>query len=136
MEEVKQSQNNETPESAYSHDSSSKLPIWRRTTLPAALAVVILLAGIIVAVAYALYWNSEDRKYDLARGGEEAKNQALSVEDADAADRTSPVDAPATKQKIEYLQSEVRALGSLGEFESGDLSDQNLQLVEPEPISF
>ncbi len=135
MEEIVHKENDPL-ESTQAHDSESRLPIWRRTTLPAALMIVILLAGAIVVVAYALYWNSEDRKYDLARGGEEIKNQALSVEDPDAADRTSPVDAPATKQKIEYLQSEIRALGSLGKFESGDLSDQNLQLTEPDPASF
>ena len=126
----------ESSESTLVHGSDKNLPIWKRTTLPAALIIIIILAATIVAVAYLLYWNSEDRKYDLARGGEQTKNQALNVEDSEAADRTSPVDVPATKKKIEYLQSEIRALGSLGNFESGDVSDQNLQLVEPEPTSF
>jgi len=110
--------------------------IWQRITLPAALMIVIVLSGLIVSVAYAIYWNSEDRKYDLARGGDETKNQALNVEDTDATDRTSPVDAPAAQKKLEYLQSEIRALGGLGKFESSDLSDQNLQLTEPDPASF
>ena len=135
MEEVVH-QEVESPESTQLPESANRLPIWQRTTLPVALMIVILLASAIVAVAYSIYWNSADRKYDLARGGEETKNQALSVEDADAADRTSPVDAPAVKQKMEFLQSEISALSSLGKFESSDLSDQNLQLVEPDPASF
>jgi hypothetical protein len=105
-------------------------PWYLRFNLVGALAIIIFMALIIVAVGYGLYWNSKDRKYDIARGGDLSENKALTIEDSES-DRTSPVDPPATKQKLEYLQKEINALNSIGSFNPEDLSDQNLQLISP-----
>ncbi|MFO0971101.1 MAG: hypothetical protein U0520_01985 [Candidatus Saccharimonadales bacterium] len=102
--------------------------------LVSALAIAIAAAGVIVGVAYTLYWNSPNRKYDIERGGSAHRNQALSVEDDDA-DTTSPVDAPAAKRKIQYLEEELRALNGLSKFSADDLNNQAIQLAPPEQPS-
>jgi hypothetical protein len=81
-----------------------------------------------------LYWNSPNRKYDIERGGSAHRNQALSIAD-DEADTSSPVDAPATKRKIQYLEEELKALNGLSRFDANDLSDQALQLAPPDQPS-
>ncbi len=101
---------------------------WKpQLNLTAAIAIAIFVACCIVAVAYAMYWNDSNRKYDIARGGEKA-NQALAVEDEEA-DTTSPVTPAAAQNKIEYLTKELTALNSLNRFNADDLSDQSIQLV-------
>ncbi len=112
-----------------SSEEATKTGLWLpfKINLGMALAIAITMAGVIVAVAYSIYWNNPNRKYDIARGGD-TDNQALSVEDEEA-DTTSPADAPATKQKIDYLNKEINALGSLNKFSPDDLSDQNIQLA-------
>jgi|GEM_PF-6693269 len=97
-------------------------------TLAGALAIAIAAACVIVAIAYALYYNSPNRKYDIVRGGEESKNQALNVEDEEA-DTTSPVDGPTAKRKIDYLEKEVNGLKGFSTFDADDLSDQNIRLA-------
>ena len=114
---------------------ASPHPWWPpRLNLVGALAVAIGTACLIVSVAYWMYWTNSNRKYDIDRGGGQAKNQALSVED-DEADTTSPVDAPTAKRKIEYLVKEVTALGGLSKFDPNDLSDQSIQLTPAEQPS-
>lgn len=98
-----------------------------------AIMIAITLAAVIVTIAYLMYWNDPNRKYDLARGGD-AVNQALSVEDSEA-DTTSAVSAQATKQKIEYLDKELRALTSINAFHPDDLNGQNIQLLPAEQPS-
>ncbi len=100
-----------------------------------ALGIAITAACFIVGIAYFLYWKSPNRKYDIERGGSASRNQALTIED-DAADTTSPVDAPSTKRKLQYLEEELKALGSLNKFNPEDLTDQALQLAPPEQPSF
>lgn len=102
--------------------------------LVSALAIAIAAASMIVGVAYVLYWNSPNRKYDIERGGSAHRNQALSIAD-DEADTSSPVDAPATKRKIQYLEEELKALNGLSRFDANDLSDQALQLAPPDQPS-
>lgn len=97
-----------------------------RLNLFGALAIAIGAACLIVGVAYYLYLNNPNKKYDLARPGEK-DNQSLRIED-DEADTTSPATAAATKQKIEYLTKEINALSSISKFEPDDLTDQNIQL--------
>ncbi len=103
---------------------------YARLSLTGALTIIIGVAVIIVAVAYALYWNDSDRKYDIARGGNTSENQALDVDDSEV-DRISPVSASDTQQKLEYLQKEIDALKGIGDFDPEDVSDQNLQLISP-----
>mgnify|MGYP000996594920 CR=1 FL=1 len=101
---------------------------WKpRLNLAGAISIAIFVAFCIVAVAYTMYWNDSNRKYDIARGGEKA-NQALAVEDEEA-DTTSPVTPAAAQNKIEYLTKELNALNSLNKFNADDLSDQSIQLV-------
>jgi hypothetical protein len=100
---------------------------FQKLNLGGALAVAIFMASCIVAVAYYMYLQNPNKKYDLARPGEK-DNQSLRVED-DEADTTSPATAAAAKQKVEYLNKEINALSGISKFESEDLTDQNIQLV-------
>ena len=103
-------------------------------TLPVAVGIVLIMASIIVAAGYWLYLDSDNQKYDLARPGQKQVNKALDVEDTDA-DTTSPVDAPVTKRKLEYLDKEIGALKSMTDFNQADLSDQDIQLSPAEQPS-
>ena len=117
-------------------DSDHSTNAWYlKINLITALLIIILAALLIVALAYSLYWRSSDRKYDLARGGTQPENTALTIEDPES-DRTSRVDSTATKQKLEYLEKEVKALSNIGNFNPEDLSDENLQLITPSQPSF
>lgn len=119
-------------------DSNDKLSVtapWHtRISLTGALFIAITAAGLIVAAGYLMYWNNPNRKYDLARPGNQEDNKALSVED-DEADTTSPVDEKAAKQKLDYLKKEIKALEGLGQFNPDDLSDENIQLSPAEQPS-
>jgi len=105
-----------------------------KLSLAGGLAVLIAAACVIVTFGYMLYWNNSNRKYDIDRGGAQNQNQALSVDDSET-NTIAPVDAPATKNKIDYLDKEVTALQSLNKFDQNDLSDQNLQLAPAEQPS-
>lgn len=105
-----------------------------RLNLFGALAIAIGAAAVIVGIAYTMYWNDSNRKYDIARGGDTA-NQALTVIDSEA-DTTSPVNIYAVRQKIEYINNELKALNSLNKFNVDDLSDQSIQLAPSEQPSF
>jgi len=94
------------------------------------LTLVIVVALLIVGLGYSLYWNDENRKYDIARAGDQ-ENEALGVVDP-AADTTGPVDKNAIKQKIKFLDKEIKALESLNEFNPTDLSNESIQLVQSE----
>lgn len=101
--------------------------ILQRVSLFGALAIAIGAACGIVAIAYMLYWNDPNRKYDLARPGEQ-DNQSLKIED-DEADTTSPVTEKAVDNKIEYLEKEIKALNEVSTFHPEDLSDQRIQIA-------
>ena len=105
-----------------------------KVTMPIALAILVLLAAIIVAVGFGAYWNDSNRKYDIARGNKESKNQALSVDDG-TTDRTSPVDSSAVNKKIDFLDKEIKALSAMGSFDPTDVSNENLQLSVPDQPS-
>lgn len=108
--------------------------VWpSRLSLMGALTLAIGAACLIVGLAYSLYWNDPNRKYDLARPGAQ-DNLSLRIED-DEADTTSPVTAASTKQKIEYLNKELNALNGISRFGPEDLSDQNIQLAPAEQPS-
>lgn len=119
-------------ESHISHEQNSNERSFRflQLNLAGALSIVIIAATLIVVVAYSLYWNDSDRKYDIARGGKTSENQVLNLDES-SVDRTSPVDSNDAKQKLEYLQQELEALRGLADFNPEDLSDQNLRLVAP-----
>lgn len=108
------------------NDSPQKFTL-RSMSLATALVIAICTALCIVAVAYYLYLSNPNRKYDLARPGQQ-DNASLRVED-DEADTTSPATGSATQQKIEYLTKEINALSGVSKFEPDDLSDQNIQLT-------
>lgn len=119
------SEDQKTPE-AQPKVSKPKL----RINLAGAIAIAIVAACCIVAVAYTMYWNDSNRKYDIARGGEK-ENKALTIEDQEA-DTTSPVTPSAVKKKLDYLTKELNALNSLNKFNAEDLSDQSIQLLPSE----
>lgn len=98
------------------------------------LAIVIFAAVCTVGVAYLLYEKNSNRKYDIARPGQNDENKVLNVED-DEADTTSPVTAEVAKDKIERYQRELEALNSLGSFNPEALNDQNIQLAPPDQPS-
>jgi hypothetical protein len=100
--------------------------------LPTALGVIIAAALVIVTAAYMMYLSDSNQKYDLARPGNAEENEALNVIDPDS-DITTPVDAPAAKRKIDFLNKEINALNGMNRFNAEDLSDQNLQLLPGEP---
>lgn len=103
-----------------------------RLSLLGALFLAVGAACVIVAVAYVMYLNNPNRKYDLARPGQK-DDQSLRVDDE--ADTTSPVGPASAQQKIEYLEKEVKALNSVSKFEAEDLSDSNIQLTPSEQPS-
>lgn len=105
-----------------------------KVTLPIALGILIFLAAVIVLAGFSIYWNDSNRKYDIARGNKESKNQALSVEDG-TTDRTSPVDARAVTNKLDFLEKEVKALNNMSSFDPADISNENLQLITPDQPS-
>ena len=123
---MSKNENAPLPESDMSHKHKTRR--FRSINLVGALSIVIALACVIVGIAYALYYNDTNRKYDIVRGGEKNDNQALNVEDEEA-NTTSPVDAPAAKRKIEYLEREINGINSISKFEAEDLSDQSIQLA-------
>lgn len=100
--------------------------------LPVALVIAIIASMTIVVVAYIMYLNDSNQKYDIARPGTSEENQALQVIDEDT-DTTSPVDAPAVQRKLDFLSKEVNALNGFNQFNVEDLSDQNLQILPGEP---
>lgn len=100
---------------------------YEKLSLLQALLVALTGAVIIVTIAFMMYWTNSNRKYDLARPGEKEDNSALEVTDEEA-DTTSPVDAAAAKQKLDYLNNELKALEGLGQFSPEDLNDENIQL--------
>ena len=101
---------------------------YEKLSLLQALTIALVAASLIVIAASLLYWNHPNRKYDLARPGEKEDNNALEVND-EQADTTSPVDETAAKQKLEYLSKELKALEGLGQFNTEDLSNENIQLA-------
>ena len=133
MNEADSSSTNEVAEVATKEGLFVRLRA--KVTLPIALVILVFLALVIVSAGFSLYWNDSNRKYDIARGNEDSKNQALSVEDG-TTDRTSPVDEAAIKQKLDFLEKENKALSGMGNFEPGDVNNENLQIVTPEQPSF
>lgn len=111
-----------------SEETTVKLHWYERLSLLQALIVALIGALLIVVLAFLMYWNHPNRKYDLARPGAKEDNNALDVSD-EQADTTSPVDETAAKQKLEYLNDELKALEGLGQFNPEDLSDENIQLA-------
>lgn len=120
--------NNQEPKTTSQKNLISRFGLrLQQLNLFGALAFAIFMACCIVVIAYFMYLENPNKKYDLARPGEK-DNQSLRVED-DEADTTSPATAAAAKQKAEYLSKEINALSGISKFEPEDLSDQNIQLV-------
>lgn len=105
-----------------------------KMNLPTMLGLVIFVACLIVAAGYLFYERDSNRKYDIARPGQNEDNQVLNVED-EGADTTSLVTPSAAKQKLRNFEKELEALNGLSSFEPDDLSDQSLQLVPPDQPS-
>lgn len=97
-------------------------------TLPRALALVIAAAGVLVLIGFLQYWNSENRKYDIARPGQATENKALDVTVTEE-DIATPVDPAAVDDKLQFLEDEKAVLDSLNKLEVDNLSDQNLRLT-------
>lgn len=100
--------------------------------LTTALTVIVLTAALITLVAYGLYWNNSNRKYDISRPGSGEKSRVLDINDPDEADLNSAVDDNSVKNKQDFLKKELEALDSIGGFSSEALSDQNIRLISPE----
>lgn len=111
-------------------------PQWyEKITLVQATGILVCLAMLMVCVGYLVYWNSPDRKYDIARPGNNEQNKATSVEDSFEND-TSPVDRAAIEKKRKFLQDEQKALKAMNNFRTPSLSDQSLHLAPSEDPSF
>lgn len=96
--------------------------------------IVICAAAVIVIAGYLMYESDSNRKYDIARPGQQDENRVLTVED-DEADTTSVVTPSIAKQKIENLTKEITGLNAINAFSPDDLSDQNIQLAPPDQPS-
>lgn len=99
-----------------------------KISLTQALGILIFISILLVGVGYAQYWNSQDRKYDIARPGNQQENKALDVTDQDE-NLTTPVDSQAIDKKLRFLQNEKIILDSMNKLESDNLSDKNLGLT-------
>lgn len=121
-------------EADYNNQLKSRFANWRLSLIGAVSLIIVAACGI-VAVGFLMYWNNTDRKYDIARPGDRLENQTLSVE-SDDIDRTSPVTAPVAKQKIDYLNKEIKTLNGFADFKASDLSDQDIQLAPSDRPSY
>lgn len=99
-------------------------------TLPIAVAIAVLAALFIVALAYWLYWEDDNRKYDIARAGQQTTNR-ITEDEVAAVDVTSPVSREEIEKKKTFLQEEVIALDKIDGFEPEDLNDTTIQFVAP-----
>jgi hypothetical protein len=115
------------------HAPSAQKWHFSQMGLTGALLIAVAAACFIVALAYYMYLQNPNRKYDLARPGS-SDDQSLRVNDE--ADTTGPVSADSAQKKIEYLEKEIDALGGVNAFELDDLSDQNIQLTPGEESSY
>lgn len=112
-----------------SKDETESLLV-QRITLPIAVGLAIVAALLIVATAYWLYWIDDNRKYDIARAGQQTGNR-ITEDESSAVDVTSPVSENEIKKKVEFLKEELTALDQIDAFEPEDLNDKIIQLVAP-----
>lgn len=125
---MSQPESNDASEKTIGHQSWRQRLTSIRLSLPVALALIILVAIVIVAVAYGIYWNSGDRKYDIARPGNQTDSKILEVEE-ESRDRTSPVSEADARRKVADFAKEVRAVSGMDSFEPNSVSDQAIKLV-------
>lgn len=104
-----------------------KQTLFERFDLTIILVFTVLIALIIVAISYWMYYNNPQRKYDIARPGDNEINKVLTIED-DTEDTSKPVDLTDAKQKLETLGEELKALGGFNSYGPDGLSDQSLGL--------
>lgn len=107
-----------------------QLSLADRVTLPMALIVAITAALCIVLVAYWLYWNNDNRKYDIARAGQQTTTR-ITDDESTAVDVTSAVSIEDIKKKLNFLEKEVAAMDTVDGFEVEDLQDETIQLTAP-----
>lgn len=105
-----------------------KQTLFERFDLTIILMLIVLVALIMVGIAYWLYYQSPQRKYDIARPGDSDVNKVLTIED-DTEDITKPVDLSDAKQKLKTLDKELKALEGFNTFGPDGLSDQTLGLM-------
>lgn len=111
-------------------DHTKQQWLLQRITLPVALAIAIVAALGIVTLAYWLYWTNDNRKYDIARAGQQTTNRITEDESA-AVDVTSPVTTDEITKKALFLKEELTALDKIDGFEPEDLNDVTIQLIAP-----
>jgi Tfp pilus assembly protein PilO len=108
----------------------SSVKLTDRITLPIALVLAICAALAIVCLAYWMYWTDDNRKYDIARAGQQTTNRITEDETA-AVDVTSPVTASEISKKLKFMKQELTALEKIDAFEPEDLNDRTIQLTSP-----
>lgn len=113
-------------------DEKNQQWLANHVTLPIALGVAITAALGIVTVAYWLYWTNGNRKYDIARAGQQTTNRIVEDESS-AVDVTSPVSAEDISRKLKFLEEELISLDKIDGYEAEDLSDTAVRLVPPIP---
>lgn len=92
------------------------------------LAFIIMIAGLVVAVAYGAYWRDDNRKYDIARPGSQVDNTILDVEE-DTGNRTNPVSPEDAKRKVSDFAKEIKTVDGMNRFEAGNFTDQAIKLI-------
>lgn len=88
-----------------------------------------------VAIAYAMYYNSPQRKYDIARPGDKDINKVLNIEDNTQDDITKPVGISDARQRLDLLNKELEALNGFNSFGQDGVDDQALGLQPHEQPS-
>ncbi len=91
------------------------------------LMATIIVALILVSIAYFLYYISPERKFDLARPGNPNKNAVVDIEDIQS-DSTSQVTVVDAKNKLDSFSKELKALSGYNSFDPAEINDQNIGL--------
>lgn len=102
--------------------------------LPTALMILLIASLILVGFGFLAYWQSDQRKYDIRRPGQQQNQTYYDVEDDDAGEST-PVGPQDVTKKLDFLSKEMTAINSLSDFSDQDLSDQVIQLAPIEQPS-
>ena len=95
-------------------------------SLAAMVATAILASLVLVIISYLLYINSDRYKYDIARPDVQS---AVNITDTTATqNETTPVDAASVKQLQEIIDSQLKALDAVEDFDQTALGDEALNL--------
>lgn len=113
------------------HEEKRNQWLVDHVTLPVALGIAIVAAMGIVSIAYWLYWTNGNRKYDIARAGQQTGSRIVEDDESSAVDMTRPVGVEDITKKLKFLNEELTSLDKIDGYEAEDLSDQAIQLAAP-----